>query len=166
MKNQAFLLILPFLLFFSCEKETTKTSFSDTASSYYKVYADRTDFDKFLSFYDNSIVLEDMINGDRIVGKVAFSEFFDWENPDYIKLDSSALYIREQIIDENKVVTTGHFTAIKWGELEIEAMQFTSILTFNSSGKIIKQVDWINYPAYLVDYNNRKNSNKWMSTEQ
>jgi hypothetical protein len=65
----------------------------------------------------------------------------------------------------NKVVTTGHFTAFKWGELEIEAMQFTSILTFNSSGKIIKQVDWINYPSYLVDYNNRKNSNKWITND-
>ncbi|MFT6827204.1 MAG: hypothetical protein ACJAZV_000485 [Roseivirga sp.] len=110
-------------------------------------------------------MLEDMINGDRVEGKEAFSEFFDWKNPDYVKLDSAALYIREQIIDNNKVVTTGHFTAFKWGELEIEAMQFTSILTFNSSGKIIKQVDWINYPSYLVDYNNRKNSNKWITND-
>jgi hypothetical protein len=162
MKIQALLLALPFLLFISCEKETNNTSLSETASSYYKAYAERTDFENFLSFYDNSIVLEDMTNGDRIEGKVAFSEFFDWKNPDYIKLDSAALYIKEQIIDKNKVVTTGYFTAFKWGELEIEAMQFTSILTFNSSGKIIKQVDWINYPSYLVDYNNRKNSNKWI----
>ena len=41
-------------------------------------------------------------------------------------------------------------------------MHFMSMLEFNKAGKIIKQKDWINYPQNLIDYNNRKNSNKWI----
>ena len=29
-------------------------------------------------------------------------------------------------------------------------------------GKIVRQVDWINYPSSLFDYSNRQNSNLWI----
>ena len=41
-------------------------------------------------------------------------------------------------------------------------MHFTSILYFNESGKITKQIDWINYPNNLLDNNSRANSNRWL----
>ena len=56
----------------------------------------------------------------------------------------------------------GYFTPFKWGNAEFEAMYFTTLLNFNEQGKIIKQVDWINYPSTLVDYDNRKNANEWI----
>lgn len=129
---------------------------------YHRTYVERVDFENFMSFYSDDIVFEDMINGDKIVGKLALKNFFDWHNPAYKKLQTETLIIEEKLIDESKVVFNGYFTPFQWGETKYEAMHFTTILTFNSSGKIVKQVDWINYPNNLVDYQNRKNSNNWI----
>lgn len=142
---------------------TTKDNdISKTIEQYYKTYQDRNDFEKFLGFYDEKIVLEDIINADRIVGKKALEDFFDWNNPGYKKIAVDALVIYEQTIEGNRVVTSGYFNEFLWGEQKFEAMHFVTILTFNQSGKIIKQVDWINYPSNLVDYTKRKNSNEWI----
>ncbi|MGH1366338.1 MAG: hypothetical protein ACRBF0_22450 [Calditrichia bacterium] len=92
--------------------------------------------------------------------KAALAEFFNWDNPGFKKIEVQALIITEQIIDGKKVTTKGYFTPFKWGEARFETMHFTTLLTFNEQGKIIKQVDWINYPTTLLDYNKRKNSNE------
>ena len=88
--------------------------------------------------------------------------FLDWENTKFKILDGNSLIIIEKIIKENKAIVSGYFTKFQWGEHEFESMHFTTILTFNDSDKIIKQVDWINYPTDLVNYNERKNSNDWI----
>ncbi len=144
----------------SCTPNSHNTS--DIAKEYYKTYQERNDFEKFLSFYDDNIVLEDIVNADSIVGKKALKEFLDWNNPSFQKVGNEALVIYEQIIEDNKVVTRGYFTEFLWGETKLEAMHFVTILTFNESGKIIKHIDWINYPSNLIDYNKRKNSNNWI----
>ncbi len=151
------------LIFFllSCS-EQSKPNIEGVVTDYYRTYQERTDFQKFLSYYDENIVLEDMILGERKIGKKAFQEFFDWENPAFSLKDTSCLYITHQIIKANEVVTQGYFTPFRWGNQEFEAMQFTSLLTFNEERKIIKQVDWINYPSNLVNYETRKNSNTWI----
>lgn len=117
----------------------------------------------FLDFYDENMVLEDMVSGDRKVGKEEFAEFFNWDHPSFMLLDSVSMVIENQIIDGYEVVTQGHFTPFKWDSTRVDAMHFTSILTFNQKGKIIKQVDWINYPSYLIDYQKRKDSNSWIN---
>ena len=149
------------LLFSSCsfDKNNTIESILD---DYYSTYKKRKDIDKFIEYYDNYIVLEDIINGDRIEGKSALRNFLDWENPNFKVLGDNSLTVTEEIIDINKAVVKGYFTKFQWGEYEFESMHFTTILIFNESGKIIKQVDWINYPNTLVDYNKRKNSNEWI----
>ncbi|WP_136467933.1 hypothetical protein [Flagellimonas onchidii] len=86
----------------------------------------------------------------------------DWNNPNFQKIEKDALVIYDQIIDKNKVVTRGYFTEFLWDGARFEAMHFITILTFNNSGKIIKQIDWINYPSNLIDYEKRRNSNEWI----
>ena len=129
---------------------------------YYNVYNERQDIDQFMQFYAKEVVLEDIINGDRIEGKQALKSFFNWDDPNFKKLSPNNLIITDKLIDENKVVLKGYFMPFKWGEAEFNAMHFTSILSFNSSGKIIHQTDWINYPSSLVNYNERKNANEWI----
>lgn len=72
------------------------------------------------------------------------------------------MVIENQIIDGYEVVTQGHFTPFQWDSIEVGPMQFTTILTFNEQGKIIRHIDWINYPSYLIDYQKRKDSNSWI----
>ena len=165
MKSKTIKLIFQtFFLFgiLSCSTENKSINTDAIVAEYYTTYQKRSDFEKFLHFYDENIILEDIINGDRIIGKAAFADFFNWNNPNFSRTDTTALVIYDQIIEGNKVVTQGYFTEFKWGETTFEAMHFTTILTFNEQGKIIKQVDWINYPASLVDYENRSNANEWI----
>ncbi|MEX0316065.1 MAG: nuclear transport factor 2 family protein [Allomuricauda sp.] len=149
------------VLFLSCGKKKELDVFP-IVSEYYKTYTERKDFKKLMSFYDDNVILEDIINGDNIVGKKMLIEFLDWDNPGFQKMEKDALVIYEQIIEKNKVVTRGYFTEFQWGGTKFEAMHFLTVLTFNNSGKIIKQVDWINYPSNLIDYEKRRNSNEWI----
>ncbi len=149
------------LSFLSCGRVEDK-NIAKAVEEYYDTFRERKDFDKFMSFYADEVILEDVVNADRIEGKRALTAFFDWNNPDFEKGSTDALVIYEQIIDGNKAVTRGYFTEFFWGGTEFEAMHFVTILTFNESGKIIKHIDWINYPSNLVDYNNRRNSNHWI----
>jgi len=151
------LLILTFVV--SC---SNPSNLSKIVDNYQSTHAQRADIVSLMGFYSDEIVLKDMINGEKIEGKPSLEIFFDWNNPAYKKLHSKTLIVEENLFEGNKVVSKGYFTPFKWGETEYEAMHFTTILTFNSSGKIIKQIDWINYPNNLVDYENRKNSNNWI----
>lgn len=156
------LTLLIFGLFFNACSIDKESTIERIVEDYYKIYNKRQDIDKFIGFYDNDILLEDIINGDRIEGKSDLRNFLNWGNPDFKTLEGNSLRITEKIIKENKAVVKGYFTKFQWGENEFEPMHFTTILTFNDSNKIIKQVDWINYPTSLVNYDEKKNSNEWI----
>lgn len=162
MKKPLLLCFVIGFLFSACSSE--ESGIEETVDAYCQTYSSRKDLDTFLSFYDEQIILEDIINGDRILGKKALRDFLDWNNPDFKLLEANSLVIQEKIIQNNTSVVKGYFTKFQWGQLEFEPMHFTTILTFNESGKIIKQVDWINYPSTLVNYNERKNSNEWIES--
>ncbi len=148
------------ILLFACT--SAERDISDITADYYRTYEERSDFDTFLSFYDKDMVLEDIMLGERIIGRDSFALFFDWNNPKFAKKESTALRVEKQIIQGKQVVTQGYFTPFRWGETEVSAMYFTTILTFNEKGKIIRHVDWINYPNNLLDYDNRKDANLWI----
>jgi hypothetical protein len=150
------------MLLSACSGEKGQ-NIATVVDDFYKCYAERQDLEQFLSYYDEHIVFEDMINGDKLEGKVALKNFLDWGNPAYKMLENKSLVLTEKIIDKNKAVVKGYFTPFQWGEHRFEAMHFTSILTFGPSQKIIMQVDWINYPNTLLNYNDRKNSNQWIN---
>ena len=150
------------LLFFVACSVKNENQVEPILDDFIETYNSREDIERFLSFYDDHFVLEDIINGDRVKGKEELRNFLDWDNPDIIILDSNYVIIKEKIIDEKMVVIKGHYSGFKWRDRDFEAMHFTTILTFNESNKITKQVDWINYPASLVNYEERKNSNEWI----
>lgn len=129
---------------------------------FYKEYSSRKNLERFLSYYADSIIIEDIINGDRVLGKEAASKFFDWNNAAFQLYGDKALVVTDMLVDNHKAVVRGYFNRFKWGQTQIEAMHFTTLLTFDSSGKIVKQIDWINYPSTLIDWAKRKNSNKWI----
>ena len=160
--KQIFALLMFGMLFSACSIDKDRTT-ERLVDDYYKTYNKRQDIDKFIGFYDNDILLEDIINGDRIQGKSDLRKFLDWGNPNLKILEINSLIITEKIIKGNKAVVKGYFTKFQWEESEFESMHFTTILTFNDSDKIIKQVDWINYPTNLVNYDEKKNSNEWIN---
>nr|WP_299382115.1 nuclear transport factor 2 family protein [Allomuricauda sp.] len=149
------------MLLSACQSQETNPN-KDIVSEFYHVYNERQDFERFLGFYAEEAVLQDIMTGDKIEGKPALRDFFDWTNPDFKSLEENTIVVSEILVDNNKVVVSGHYSRFQWGNSEFEAMHFTTLLTLNKVGKIIKHVDWINYPATLVDYEHRKNSNDWI----
>ncbi|TNE49832.1 MAG: nuclear transport factor 2 family protein [Bacteroidetes bacterium] len=120
-------------------------------------------FDAFINFYADTVILEDIITGVRVEGKADLIDFFDWNNPNFSKTQDQVLVLEMLFVDGKQSVAKGYFTPFRWGEHYFEAMYFTTLLTFNESGKIVRQVDWFNYPSNLVDYQNRKNANLWIN---
>ncbi len=160
--NIRIVVVFLMLLFSSCSTQQNGPNIQNIVSEYYQVYQERNDFQKFLDYYDEAVVLEDIILGERVFTKVELEKFFDWENASFAKRDSVALVITEQIVEEKQVVSKGYFTPFTWNDSTFEAMHFTTLLTFNEKGKIQKQVDWINYPSSLLNYSSRKKSNEWI----
>ena len=161
---RVFSILFVFLLCAACSP-LTEQPLQQLTRDFYSVYSERKDLDQFLSYYAEDAVLEDIINGDRIEGKEALRVFFDWSNPGFKALAKNTLVVEDIITSQNQAVVKGYFTPFGWGEETFEAMYFTTILTFNDADKISKQVDWINYPASLVDYTNRKNANDWIQQD-
>lgn len=116
---------------------------------YYETYAQRKDINEFMAFYAEDVVLTDVIQHVTIEGKPALTRFFDWHNPAFKTLAAQILVIEEQIFTHTQVVTSGYFTEFEWYAKQYPAMQFTTTLTFNEKGKIIKHIDWIDYPHSL-----------------
>ena len=156
--------LINILIFTTCKNQTS-SPIKPIVENYYQEYIKRNNFKVFLSYYSDDIVLEDIISGAKIEGKKNLETFFDWENPNFQKTDSATLVIESLILDENVAVAKGYFTPFKWSIHEFEAMHFTTILYFNAVGKIEKQVDWINYPSNLLDYQSRQNANRWIAEQ-
>ncbi len=136
------------------------------ADRYYETYNRRENIDDLLAFYSDSLVLEDMITGDVIRGKEELRQFFDWPNEQFKLVTSNTLIVTDRVIGEDQVAYSGYFEPFMWGELRFESMHFTMLLTFDEAGKIIHDKDWINYPNNLLNYEQRKNSNARLPSNQ
>lgn len=156
------IIIAPLVFIYIIKKEDA--TIKDLAADFFDTYNERRHFEKFLSFYSDDIILEDMINGDRIIGKVELRKFFNWDTPNFKPLDSLNRYIiiENLSITENQITAKGYFPPFQWFDSTYQAIQYTTLLFLNNEKKIIRQVDWINYPQGLVDYETRKNSNDWI----
>ena len=120
---------------------------------YIKTYQERSDWDKMLSFYSDSIVLKDLNFGLEFKGIEAFKGFYDWPNPDFQKLspDQKSLTVDELVIDGSTAVIRGQFQPFYWkGEQQNWPGGFSIWLHFDKQQKIDQQLAYIIYPASLL----------------
>lgn len=148
--KSSYILIL-YIFFLSSCLSSKNNEIKNVVNEFYITYNNRNDINKLLDFYDESITLEDIVNNEKIIGKNNLKLFYDWNNPNFKSLDSNNLVIDEIIIDQHKAVVIGSFNRFKWKTTEYNPMDFITVLFFNNSNKIIKQVDWINYPNNLIN---------------
>jgi len=92
--KQVITVLLFGLLFNACSIDKD-SAIERIVDDYYKIYNKRQDIDKFIGFYDNDILLEDIINGDRIEGKSDLKIFLNWGNLNFKILESNSLKITE-----------------------------------------------------------------------
>ena len=141
---------------------TDDTKYSkEVISSFYEVYADRSNINQLMKFYAAEVVFQDVMLGEYVRTHDSVQQFLDWNNP--------AFYDEEKLFGElfaisaegRKIIVEGKFLPFKWLEEDYGPMLFTSIFELNADGLIIQQQDWINYPASILDYSNRKDANEW-----
>lgn len=141
------LLALCFGLSLSVQADDLNSSrLKEITRDYFTTYSLRLDFDRLMSFYAEDAQLEDIIYGNRAIGKAAIREFLDWGRGDFKLLQGDRiLSIEHQSFGDNRVVTEGVFHQFSYQGNPLGPWRFVIILTFNSEGKITQHIDWINY---------------------
>jgi len=158
------LFIFTFLFFASCDSSTSQNGSGEehpkvknealekTVKDFFATYSERKDFDKFMSFYSNQAVLDDVLYGTRCEGKDSIAHFFDW-NYGAIEFDTTKGFVQisKMAIGQNTASVEGSFAPFKFGGEQQDSWRFTTWLTFNEAGKIVLHVDYINYPLEMLE---------------
>lgn len=129
------------------------------------IYEAREDFDGFMRLYEEDAVLEDIIIGFRRKGKDSIRSFLSWDYEGFRKISEKVMEVESVLVQGNNAVISGYFTPFQWEGKRYEAMQFTTLLTFGSTGGIKHHVDWINYPEDLLPCEQRQNANEWIQVK-
>ncbi len=95
MKYISFLFVLSLFAAACSTEDNQQQQVERSVDEFYQVFNERSDFERFLTFYAEEAVLEDIVNGDRIIGKETLRDFFDWGNPGFEKLDDNTLVIEQ-----------------------------------------------------------------------
>ncbi len=131
-------------------------------NSYFMAYNDHN-IDRMLLFYDDSAVLIDKTLDHSLQGPKEFrrvaTEAFNGPSPVYKNLRFKVFGMEQ---DDYKVTVKGEMQGIEWNRGYLSNWKFRSEIFYNEMGKIIKQVDYIDYPQQVISDANRygkKNKN-------
>lgn len=130
------------------------TSLEEVVEDYIRTYQERKDWNKLLSFYSDSLNFQDVNLGMDFASKSAFEEFYDWPNPDFQKLSPEQKHfeVEDLVVLNNQAIIRGHFNPFYWkGQRQDWADGFVIWLYFNQDQKIIRQYDFVKYPAWILE---------------
>ncbi len=126
----------------------------ETARAYFSVYQQREDWDSLLSFYRNDIRFRDANLNYDINGIADFKEFYNWPDTSFRKIvpDQKHLVLETLVVQDSMVVGQGRLRPFFWNDkLQEWPEDFTIWLFFDDSLKIHRQVDWVRYPAWMIE---------------
>ncbi|MBQ4837383.1 nuclear transport factor 2 family protein [Pseudoalteromonas luteoviolacea] len=132
----------------STKTKDSELSLNEVVENYIKVYQARSDFERFLAFYSDDVVLEDMLYGYKTTTKQQLGDFFNWNAEQVHVLDSNKTFSVEQTIisqEQGTAVLRGTFNLFSYNGQQLGPWRFTTVLKFNDAGLIYYQQDWINY---------------------
>lgn len=123
-----------------------KPNYEVIANAFFQTYKERTQFDKFLTFYADDMIFEDVFYRVKLKNKEQFSEFYDWHKGDFDRLaNQHILRLDNVVVEHEQIVARGEFLRFSYNGKEMGPWPFVIWLEFDEHGKIIKQQDWINY---------------------
>lgn len=173
--NKIIALLVSYIALFSVSEYTycqsSHLDIKKLSQAYFQTYAERENWEAFLSFYDNDIYFEDIQFRLVCAGIDSFSQFYDWPNSNFQKVDSMKpiLKVEQLITNDSSAIAHGFFDSFYWQNNFISGpWEFTIILNFNSEGKIIRQRDMINYPLYFLCGNQKleRDIDAWMERKR
>lgn len=124
---------------------TKSNSVEQVAEHYFELFAQRTEFDEFMSLYAEDAELQDLVYGKHAIGVAQIRAFYNWQVGEFKMLKPYALVVTEQVVEDKVVVTRGYFTQFEYYGQIAGPWQFIIWQQFNDRNKITQQYDWINY---------------------
>ena len=137
------------------QEELLENKIENLAENFFNTYMIREDWEEFLSYYADTLKFEDAVLQVSLDGLESFMEFYDWPNPDFQKHpDYPRIFeLKDLVVDSNIAIGRGVFAPFYWKgilyEMEWDA-SFTMWLYYNEDGKIIRQIDWIEYSGDVL----------------
>jgi hypothetical protein len=132
-----------------------KDTIENIAEEYFETYANREDWESFLSFYAEDLKFEDAILQVHLDSLEAFKAFYDWPNPGFRKHpDYPEIFkLEDLVVDDSTAVGRGVFHPFYWQDTLFRMEwdpTFTIWLWFDDSLKIHRQVDWVEYSGNVL----------------
>ena len=128
------------------------------AQQYFETYAERTDWNKFCSYYREDVLFKDIILQLELDSLWKFKRFYKWDEegdrfqkmfPEQKHLDLNSL-----VVEGNTAAAKGNVNPFYYDGALIDTewgMEFTIWLRFDEDLKIIEQIDWIEYDPGVLE---------------
>lgn len=158
------ILIVLLLITNSCNQANSADSSNfehavrNKAINYFDTFSERSDWDKFLSFYREDVRFKDITLQLELDSLWKFKRFYKWdeEGDRFKKLypDQEHLNIQSLVVEGNTVAAKGHLNPFYYDGTLIDSdwgMEFTIWLTFDENLKIIEQIDWMEYDTGTLE---------------
>ena len=128
------------------EPKVKQQSHTETlARDFFQVYAKRSNIEALMAFYADNAVIEDIVYGEKVEGKNAIRQFYDWGSEHVSLLTPESIELLNLLVQDRVAVGRGVFHPFRYYDQQLGPWRFIIWLEFDENGKIIKQVDWINY---------------------
>lgn len=123
--------------------------------AYFDRYAARDDWPGFLEQFEDALAFSDPVANVELDSRRQFEQFYFWPDPVFSKHPDypRSLVLKELIVTGSRGIGVGYFTPFNYHGVTFgdrEPMRFAIWLEWNRAGKIVRQTDWIDYPADLV----------------
>jgi hypothetical protein len=148
-------LLLAVLSVHSLADTPTESEVREWTRAYFDRYAARDDWPGFIDQFDDTLAFADPVANVELDSRKAFEQFYFWPDPAFGKHPDypRSLVLKELIVTGSRGIGVGYFTPFNYHGVTFgdrEPMRFAIWLEWNRAGKIVRQTDWIDYPADLV----------------
>jgi len=128
------------------------------ATEYFETFAERSDWDKFCSFYREDVHFKDITLQLDLDSLWKFKRFYKWdEEGDRFKKmspEQEHLNLQSLVVEGNTVAGRGHLNPFYYDGVLVDSewgMEFTILLRFDENLKIIEQIDWMEYDPVTLE---------------
>ncbi len=128
---------------------TSSSKNDDLGKRFFEIYSSRKDYNKMLSFYNDSLVYENVAqsSGQSTVDpRYLLTEVIRWNDQTMQYENNQLLHVKEMFSNDSVIVANGEFSGYTYNGMKYPPMKFSTYLYLDKNSKIKKQVDWFNYP--------------------
>lgn len=150
-----FCLLVTLFSLLACEaKEEKREQLTQkTAQAYFAIYQQREDWDSLLSFYREDVQFKDANLNYEATGIEAFKDFYNWPDTSFRKVlpEQQHLVLEDLMVQDSVAIGRGRLNPFFWNDdLQEWPEDFTIWLYFDQNMKIHRQIDWVRYPAWMI----------------